>query len=275
MSDLLSAEEIERIEKANLANILKRLKAGKTLTSQEKAFLDSHKPKAEEAGGAGSSDIDLSLDALARAWDISRFQAMKLQKDGVDLADPDAAHSDVKARFSQTKSIATIKKKLGLETDAAAFDEPAPRLLSVGDLEETWIPKNALVTWLGQDPRTLSELVGKESVPTDEGGNYQLWPLMIALFEKQKKTARSTSDMRNLSAMRKTDVETAALLKELVPVGEVMVVFSRILNLLGSAIRDSDLSNTEKDDLTASLRDIMESKDPDWLSEFSTDAGSK
>lgn len=86
----LSREDADKILRTNLANILSKLKAGKTLTTAERALIE-----AQAAGGATDTAFAANFEELADFLKISRRGLLKVRKrfeSSLPKARPDGRH---------------------------------------------------------------------------------------------------------------------------------------------------------------------------------------
>ena len=145
----ITPEQIEKIKAADLGNIVKKVKAGKTLTSAERKMLD------EYAGEDVPSDGELvTTTRLAQIFQINRktiFQWRKENREGIPkkknnkeplsewrsyfAANPSAGHFDGKPRLDR-ETLLCEKLEVQIELEKVKLAKEQGRLVSVEDIEE-------------------------------------------------------------------------------------------------------------------------------------------
>lgn len=141
---------------------------------------------------------------------------------------------------------------------------------SLKDLHNSRVAIRVLEKILRRDYRDLTKDFRKAGIEADDEG----WPLVEAIHAvldsiKERASAQSSTDRRNIAQARKAEVETAAIERKLVPVAEVTEVCSRFLRAIQAAIQESAITNDEREKLVTQIHRICDAQEPDWLADFS------
>jgi phage terminase Nu1 subunit (DNA packaging protein) len=120
---VISQDQLEKIHQANAANLIKKVKSGKTLTSEERRILE---------GMAGHDTETVTTSRLAEIFGVNRKTIAQWRKEGKDVPDkvggkeplaewrrwfedhPDAGHFDGKPSKSREELLAV---KVAVEID--------------------------------------------------------------------------------------------------------------------------------------------------------------
>lgn len=141
---IISPEQLEKIHQANAANLIKKVKSGKTLTSEERRILE---------GMAGYDTETVTTSRLAEIFGINRKTIAQWRKAGKDVPDkigtkeplaewrrwfeanPDAGHFDGKPSKSREELLAV---KVAVEIDLLEIkrDKEKSKLISRAEVEE-------------------------------------------------------------------------------------------------------------------------------------------
>lgn len=133
--------------------------------------------------------------------------------------------------------------------------------------KEQRISQSLLREVAGMDPRRINRILEDAGVRSEKRGRGVSYPLkatLKALFEA--KGNASSSDRRNLALAEKAEVETAALKRELIPIGEAVQVVTVIFTYLRRLIDQTPfVSNEERTRFVERVHSYFEAEDPEWL----------
>jgi phage terminase Nu1 subunit (DNA packaging protein) len=141
---IISPEQLDKIHQANAANLIKKVKSGKTLTSEERRILE---------GMAGHDTETVTTSRLAEIFGVNRKTIAQWRKEGKDVPDkignkeplaewrrwfeanPDAGHFDGKPSKSREELLAV---KVAVEIDLLEIkrDKEKSKLISRAEVEE-------------------------------------------------------------------------------------------------------------------------------------------
>jgi phage terminase Nu1 subunit (DNA packaging protein) len=144
---VISPEQLEKIHQANAANLIKKVKSGKTLTSEERRILE---------GMAGHDTETVTTSRLAEIFGVNRKSIAQWRKEGKNVPDkvggkeplaewrkwfeqnPDAGHFDGKPSKSREELLAV---KVAVEIDLLEIkrDKEKSKLVSRAEVEEYFV----------------------------------------------------------------------------------------------------------------------------------------
>jgi DNA-binding transcriptional regulator YiaG len=142
---IISPDQLDKIHQANAANLIKKVKAGKTLTNDERKMLE---------GMAGTAPEMVSTSRLAQLFGINRKTVAEWRKDGRDVPDkaegkeplddwrawfaanPDAGYADHKPRKDR-ETLMCRKLEVEIEIKEIQLDEEKGKLIPIAQARES------------------------------------------------------------------------------------------------------------------------------------------
>jgi len=141
---VISQDQLDKIHQANAANLIKKVKSGKTLTSEERRILE---------GMAGHDTESVTTSRLAEIFGVNRKSIAQWRKEGKNVPDkvggkeplaewrrwfedhPDAGHFDGKPSKSREELLAV---KVAVEIDLLEIrrDKERGKLISRDEVNE-------------------------------------------------------------------------------------------------------------------------------------------
>jgi phage terminase Nu1 subunit (DNA packaging protein) len=191
---VISPEQLEKIHQANAANLIKKVKSGKTLTSEERRILESM---------AGHDTETVTTSRLAEIFGVNRKSIAQWRKEGKNVPDkvggkeplaewrrwfddnPDAGHFDGKPSKSREELLAV---KVAVEIDLLEIkrDKERGKLVPRAEVEEHFVRaamgiQSFLRRYEREIPALCLGLTLSQSTPLVKGRTRELQDLLASM----------------------------------------------------------------------------------------------